>query len=103
MGLYWGITMPNQRPTLSHLLFIDDVVFISSWDEMSIHNLSRILRGFYLMSGLKVNLAKTGMFGVRGDESSFLSMSRILNRKKGSLSFRYFSLIMGANMNLVKH
>ncbi|XP_035831848.1 uncharacterized protein LOC118480940 [Helianthus annuus] len=63
-GLFKGIKVTNDGPYLSHLIYADDVMFVGEWSLSNINNLCRMLRCFYLVSGLKVNLAKCSIFGV---------------------------------------
>nr|KAJ0204712.1 hypothetical protein LSAT_V11C500243130 [Lactuca sativa] len=62
--LITGITLPNQGPSLSHLFYADDVIFVGKWDICSIKNLTRILKCFHITSGLKVNFQKSRLFGI---------------------------------------
>lgn len=98
-GTFRGVNLPNNGPTLSHLLYADDALFIGEWSETNALNLNRILRCFYLVSGLKVNLQKSKLYGIEvgGDEVS--SMARKLNCLGGELPFIHLGLLVGANMN----
>lgn len=62
LGLISGIQLPNFGPNITHLLYADDAILIGAWSSSYISNISRILRGFYLASGLKVNLTKSSFF-----------------------------------------
>ncbi|KAJ0883842.1 putative RNA-directed DNA polymerase [Helianthus annuus] len=103
IGLFKGIKVPTQGPELSHFLYADDVVFIGEWSTQNALNLNRILRCFYLSSGLRVNLAKTSIFGVGVDENQVHTLATLLRCKPGSLPFKHLGLQVGANMNLVKN
>lgn len=48
---FQGISLPHNGSHLSHLMCMDDAMFIGEWFEV---NLNRILRCFFLASGLKV-------------------------------------------------
>ncbi|KAL4579147.1 hypothetical protein LXL04_015284 [Taraxacum kok-saghyz] len=57
--LFRGINLPNNGPSLSHLMYADDVTFIGEWSDVNLVNLNRILCCFHMASGLKVNLGKS--------------------------------------------
>ncbi|XP_076923227.1 uncharacterized protein LOC143585294 [Bidens hawaiensis] len=63
-GIYRGLRCGRAGPVVSHFIYADDVVFLGEWDSENVINLKRILRCFYLVSGLKVNLAKCRVYGV---------------------------------------
>ncbi|KAL4586081.1 hypothetical protein LXL04_010712 [Taraxacum kok-saghyz] len=100
---FQGISTPNGGPMLSHLMYADDVTFIGDWSEMNLINLNRILRCFYLASGLKVNLNKSKVFGVGVEDEEIADLAGILNCDSGTFPFTYLGLPLGANMRLVKH
>ena len=58
-GLMRGVSLPNNGPVLSHLLYADDVLFLGEWSRYNIKAVSRFLRCFHLISGLKINLNKS--------------------------------------------
>ncbi|KAL4582537.1 hypothetical protein LXL04_007088 [Taraxacum kok-saghyz] len=97
------ISLPNGGPTLSHLMYADDVTFIGEWSEMNLINLNRILRCFYLASGLKVNLNKSRVFGVGVEDAEIANLAGILNCESGTFPFTYLGLPLGANMRIFKH
>ncbi|KAJ0524126.1 putative RNA-directed DNA polymerase [Helianthus annuus] len=103
IGIFKGIECGQNGPTLSHFLYADDVVFLGEWSVENARNLNRIMRCFYLASGLQVNLAKSSVFGVGIDDTQVQDMATILRCRVGSFPFKYLGLQVGANMNLVKH
>ncbi|MFS7968866.1 putative reverse transcriptase zinc-binding domain-containing protein [Helianthus anomalus] len=66
-------------------------------------NLRRILRCFYLASGLKVNLSKCSLYGVGVEEPDVVCLANTLQCNAGVLPFKYLGLYVGANMNLVRN
>ncbi|XP_021979400.1 uncharacterized protein LOC110875513 [Helianthus annuus] len=72
-GIFSGIKLPGEEITMTHLLFADDSIFMGEWDENNIKNLRRILRCYYLLSGLKVNPRKSQIFGVGVEEEEVIS------------------------------
>ncbi|KAJ0757712.1 putative RNA-directed DNA polymerase [Helianthus annuus] len=103
VGLFHGVRVTSDGPSLTHLIYADDVMFIGEWSVSNVNNLRRILRCFYLASGLKVNLEKCWLYGVGVDEVEVQSMALRLRCKQGKFPFKHLGLVVGANMNLVRH
>ncbi|KAJ0442970.1 putative RNA-directed DNA polymerase [Helianthus annuus] len=103
IGIYEGIRLANQGSVISHFLYADDVVFTGNWANYSVKNLSRILRCFYLSSGLRVNLAKSSVFGVNVSNDNVQDLANYLGCRVGCFPFKHLGLQVGANMNLVKN
>ncbi|KAJ0575244.1 putative RNA-directed DNA polymerase [Helianthus annuus] len=102
-GIFKGMSTPGEGPTVSHLLYADDVLFVGEWSESNFYNLARLLRCFHLSSGLKVNFVKSKVFGVGVRNEDILNMASILGCERGSLPFTYLGLPVGSNMGLVKN
>lgn len=98
--LYYGISLPNNGPYLSHLMYADDVTFVGEWSETNLINLNRILRCFFIASGLKVNLNKSKVFGVGVDNVDLNRLASILSCEPASLPCTYLGLPPGANMRI---
>lgn len=54
-----GLTFDSNDVPISHLMYDNNVVFVGEWSEINFVNLNRLLRCFFLASGLKVNLNKS--------------------------------------------
>ncbi|XP_021990859.1 uncharacterized protein LOC110887588 [Helianthus annuus] len=102
-GLIKGIELPNGGPVMSHLMYADDVVFMGEWSENTIMNLVRIMRGFNLISGLKISHKKSHLFGIDVDPSTVQVMANNIHCKVGSFPCKYLGLLVGANMNQARH
>ncbi|XP_021995809.1 uncharacterized protein LOC110892992 [Helianthus annuus] len=100
-NIFKGITTPVSRPTVSHLLYADDVLFVGEWSEENFHNLARLLRCFHLSSGLKVNFSKSRVFGVGVGNGQVSEMATIVGCEKGLLPLSYLGSPVGSNMGLV--
>ncbi|KAF5812274.1 putative RNA-directed DNA polymerase [Helianthus annuus] len=94
-----GIKTPMNGPVISHLFYADDAIILGEWSKDNIENVVRILRIFHLCSGLKINLAKSNLFGVGIDTGELDSMAEIIGCQAKSFPFRYLGLTVGANMN----
>lgn len=58
LGLFKGMITPNKGPILSHLMYADDVMILGEWGPENISFITRFLRIFNLISGLKINYHK---------------------------------------------
>ncbi|GJW74496.1 RNA-directed DNA polymerase, eukaryota [Tanacetum coccineum] len=54
----------NDPLILSHLFYVDDVVFVGKWDKMNVATIVNVLKCFFLASGLKINLIKSKLIGI---------------------------------------
>ncbi|KAJ0918837.1 putative RNA-directed DNA polymerase [Helianthus annuus] len=100
-GHFLGVKLPEENMVVTHMLFADDSIFIGEWEENNLKNLKRILRIFYLVSGLKVNPRKSQLFGIGVNEEEVSNLASTFNFKAGNLPFTYLGLKVGANMNRI--
>nr|GEW75512.1 putative RNA-directed DNA polymerase, eukaryota, reverse transcriptase zinc-binding domain protein [Tanacetum cinerariifolium] len=56
---------------------------------------------FYLTSGLKINSAKSDVYGIGVSSDDIVDMARATRCVSGTLSFIYLGLPIGSNMNLI--
>ncbi|XP_022023938.1 uncharacterized mitochondrial protein AtMg01250-like [Helianthus annuus] len=101
VNLFSGVNLPGNGLHISHMLFADDSIFVREWNEDNARNLKRILRIFYLISGLKVNPRKSQLFGVCRSETEVIEMASIFKCRAGKFPFIYLGLKVGANMNRI--
>ncbi|XP_022042044.1 uncharacterized protein LOC110944705 [Helianthus annuus] len=102
-GIFSGLQLPNGGPVLSHLFFADDALIIGDWLEDNALNVIRILRCFYMCSGLSINLGKSGLFGLGVDSEEVGLLADIIGCKQESLPFKYLGLKVGSNMNRISN
>lgn len=102
-GVFNGIQLPHCGPTISHLQYADDVMFLGSWSLENTKNLIRILRCYELSSGLKINMSKSKIyrFGVQNCELELVARS--FNCSIGSLPLTYLGLPVGVSMARETH
>ncbi|GJZ20549.1 RNA-directed DNA polymerase, eukaryota [Tanacetum coccineum] len=62
-GMFRGISMgPSLH--LSHLFYVDDVVFMGHWSDSNIDNIVQVLECFYRVSGLRINMNKSKLMRI---------------------------------------
>lgn len=88
---------------LSQLLYADDVMVIGEWCQHNINFITRFLRAFNLISGLKINYQKSFLFGIGCDASEVMGVVMRLGCNIGKTLFTHLGLTIGANMNKVKN
>ncbi|XP_021974560.1 uncharacterized mitochondrial protein AtMg01250-like [Helianthus annuus] len=98
-GMLQGIQMPNGGLLISHLLYADDAIILGERSDANILNVVRILRVFYMCSGLKINLCKSKLYGLGMDMDEVKNKAMVVGCKAESTPFKYLGLMVGANMN----
>lgn len=91
-GLFHPMDVENDNINLSHLQFAGDATFYGEWSTGNARSLLAILKCFDLVSGLKLNLDKTKLFGVGVQMASVSSLTTALGRSAASLPFTYLGL-----------
>ncbi|XP_071729199.1 uncharacterized protein [Rutidosis leptorrhynchoides] len=79
-NLYKGVEIGEDKIHISHLKYVDDMIFFGDWNTTNILNLMKLLKCFELTSGLKINIHKSHLFGVGVDNSEVesVAMDRIV-------------------------
>ncbi|XP_021974565.1 uncharacterized protein LOC110869633 [Helianthus annuus] len=95
--------MPNGASLISHLLYADYAIIIGEWSDANILNVVRILRVFYMCSGLKINLSKSNLYGIGMDMDEVNNTTMVVGCNAESTPFKYLGLMVGANMNRVNN
>ncbi|MFS7972208.1 putative RNA-directed DNA polymerase [Helianthus anomalus] len=101
IGAFDGVRLSNDGFMLSHLLYADDAMLMRDWSNFNFSNLKRMLRIFYLCSGLRINLNKSVLFGVGVSSDEVNNAAEFLKCKAGVIPFLYLGIKVGANMNRV--
>lgn len=75
MGVISGFEFIQNGEAISHLQFANDTVLFRSTKSEEILALKRILQCFQLVSGLKINISKSILVGVKCAEETIQSLA----------------------------
>ncbi|KAL6322627.1 hypothetical protein AAG906_014299 [Vitis piasezkii] len=92
-----GFRVGRNRTRVSHLQFADDTIFFSSSREEDMMNLKSILLVFGHISGLKVNLDKSNIYGINLEQNHLSRLAEMLDCKASGWPILYLGLPLGGN------
>jgi hypothetical protein len=92
-----GFQIGSNGMIISHLQYADDTLCIGDASVANLWSLKSILRGFEMVSGLKINFWKSSLVGVNVSHDFMRMASAFLNCRVSSLPFKYLGLPVGAN------
>ncbi|GJX02851.1 RNA-directed DNA polymerase, eukaryota [Tanacetum coccineum] len=95
-GLFYGAKLQSLH--VSHFFFMDDVLLLGEWSSVNITNMVNLLNSFHKVSGLKLNLHKSNLFGIRVDPSEVSNSALVTGCQAQCLPFSYLRLLIGSNM-----
>nr|GEY85002.1 RNA-directed DNA polymerase, eukaryota [Tanacetum cinerariifolium] len=93
-GLFKGIRFDDSL-TLSHLFYADDAVFIGKRDRANILSIVRMLKCFFMASGLQINIHKSKLMGIGVSNEEVLTASNIIGCSTFSAPFCYLGVKVG--------
>ncbi|GAU43110.1 hypothetical protein TSUD_373050 [Trifolium subterraneum] len=97
LNLFKGFNIGRGLVEISHLQYADDTLCIGEASVENLWSLKAILRGFEMVSGLKVNFWKSGLMGINVSPTFLTMAATFLNCRLGSIPFKYLGLPVGAN------
>ncbi|GJX40150.1 hypothetical protein Tco_0255140 [Tanacetum coccineum] len=98
-NVFQGVKVGSNSVDISNLQFADDALIMGKWSLDNAKNLCRILRCFYMASGLKVNFSKSKFFGIGVSNTDINTFASALCSQPSSFPCSYLGLPIGANMN----
>nr|GEV22250.1 RNA-directed DNA polymerase, eukaryota, reverse transcriptase zinc-binding domain protein [Tanacetum cinerariifolium] len=98
MGLFKGASIGLGNINVSHLLYVDDAIFVGEWSHFNVYNLLCLLRCFYTVSGLKINVHKSKIIGVSVLDEEVSSMALVLGCGVAKLPMMYLGVPIGSNV-----
>ncbi|GJQ97442.1 RNA-directed DNA polymerase, eukaryota [Tanacetum coccineum] len=96
-----GLQIGNGDITLSHLFYADDAIFLGDWNVRNVLNIVLLLQCFFLVSGLKLNLAKCRLMGVGVPMGEITEMASIIGCEASTIPFIYLGVSVGGNMTRI--
>ncbi|KAL6331444.1 hypothetical protein AAG906_011383 [Vitis piasezkii] len=87
----------NRTIFLSHLQFADDTIFLSSTREEDLQTLKSLLLVFGHISGLKVNIDKSNIYGINLKHNHLSRLAELLDCKASGWPILYLRLPLGGN------
>nr|GEW99762.1 RNA-directed DNA polymerase, eukaryota, reverse transcriptase zinc-binding domain protein [Tanacetum cinerariifolium] len=102
VGIFKGASVGNEHLRVSHLIYADDVIFVGQWSVTNVPNLLCILRCFFLVSGLRINVHKCSLLGACVSEEEVSDMASIIGCGAATFPLTYLGVPVGCNMALCK-
>lgn len=96
VGLINGFALGQGEVVVSHMLFADDTIIFCDNSQRKIRMLRCVLRCFEVISGLRLNLAKSSIIVV-GEVPNLSQLASDLECRQGQLPVAYLGLTLGAN------
>nr|KYP72703.1 Transposon TX1 uncharacterized [Cajanus cajan] len=96
-NLFSGVVVGSRMVPVDVLQYADDTIFIGEANLDNVKTMKVILRCFELVSGLKVNFAKSSLGGVGVNTEVMISYAEQIHCKLSPIPFQYLGIPIGAN------
>ncbi|XP_071713177.1 uncharacterized protein [Rutidosis leptorrhynchoides] len=96
-----GVELGIDKVIVSHLQFVDDTIFFGKWGKRNVNNVYKTLSCFEKVSGLKINMNKSFLYGIGVPHSEVESVALSLGCIAGKLPFLYLGMPIGHKMNKI--
>nr|GEX62979.1 RNA-directed DNA polymerase, eukaryota [Tanacetum cinerariifolium] len=97
-GLFKGIQIQGSMD-ISHFFYADDAIFIGEWSDSNLDNIVKILKCFFLASGLKINIQKSQALGVGVPRNIINQAASLIGCAVMQNPFRYLGVMVGDSMS----
>ena len=101
VNLFTGVEVRTTRLRISHLLYADDVIFMGEWSFQNAVNLIGLLRCFYVISGLKINVSRSNIYGIGVEEVACRGMAAVLGCGMATIPFKYLAVLVGCDKSKI--
>ncbi|GJR61903.1 putative RNA-directed DNA polymerase [Tanacetum coccineum] len=95
-----GLSLAEDGANISLLQYVDDALFFGEWSYSNTSTLVKMHKCFQDVSGLKVNLLKSRLYGVGVSLNEVASVAEVINCAHDKLPFTYLGLPVGRNMRI---
>ncbi|KAJ9691416.1 hypothetical protein PVL29_013559 [Vitis rotundifolia] len=92
-----GFRVGRNNTRVTHLQFADDTIFFSNTSEENLQTLKSLLLVFGQISGLKVNLDKSNIYGINLEQNHLSRLADLLDCKASGWPMSYLGLPLGGN------
>ena len=96
-SIYKGFSVGSNNVNISILQYADDTIFFGEACMENVRAIKAILRAFELVSGLKINFAKSCFGAFRATNQWIQDAAKCLNCSMLALPFVYLGIPLGAN------
>ncbi|GJZ74529.1 RNA-directed DNA polymerase, eukaryota, reverse transcriptase zinc-binding domain protein [Tanacetum coccineum] len=97
--IFKGASAGRNNMYISHLMHADDVIFFGEWSWVNAHNLISMLRCFFLISGLKINIHKSNVLGIGVTDVEVSNMVNVIGCGAANFPLKYLGIPVGCNMS----
>nr|GEV75049.1 RNA-directed DNA polymerase, eukaryota, reverse transcriptase zinc-binding domain protein [Tanacetum cinerariifolium] len=94
-GMFKGI-MLSPSLQLSHLFYVDVVIFMGQWNESNIDTIFQVLECCHRTSGLRLNMSKSKLMGIYVDADKVAQAARKIGCVTLKTSFTYLGSKVGS-------
>ncbi|XP_071740498.1 uncharacterized protein [Rutidosis leptorrhynchoides] len=94
-GHLQGLKIGHDNLVITHLQYADDTIFFGEWNKRNAKYISKLLKCFENISGLKVNFRKSKLYGIGTSTFETEQMANYINCTAGSTPFTYLGLPIG--------
>ncbi|MCH80575.1 LINE-1 reverse transcriptase like [Trifolium medium] len=96
IGKFAGFKV-NDSIRFQILQFADDTILMNDCSWENVRTMESILRGFELVSGLKINFVKSKLYGINVEANFLAAAATFLDCSFDSIPFKFLGIPVGAN------
>ncbi|GJU94484.1 RNA-directed DNA polymerase, eukaryota, reverse transcriptase zinc-binding domain protein [Tanacetum coccineum] len=100
-GMFKGI-MLSPYLQLSHLFYVDDVIFMGQWNESNLDMIAQVLECFHHASGLRLNMSKSKLMRIYVDANKVAQAARKIGCVTLKTPFTYLGSKVGGHMSRIQ-